>query len=151
MKTYLHRPIKILQFFTPWRIKKCFSRTYHKGFFTCYFCSNYSSMILRRTVTDSRKLFVTSKNYLKILRIFLDFRGVFNNFKNYLRVLRTPQQNIVEKKSNNVGKQCPFTSIIEKRVLSMNYCKDDYNGSMTNTQCLRENLCYQYFFSTIGS
>ena len=108
-------------------------------------------LALLRTVTDFQKLFVTSKNYLKILRIFLDFRGVFNIFKNYLRVLRTPQENIVEKKSNNVGKQCPFTSIVEKRVLSMNYCKDDYNGSMTNTQCLRENLCYQYFFPTIGS
>ena len=108
-------------------------------------------LVLLITITDFRKLFVTSKNYLKILRIFLVFRGVFNNFKNYLRVLRTLQENIVEKKSNNVGKQCPFTSIAEKRVLSLNYCKEDYNGSMTNTQCLRENLCYQYFFWTIGS
>ena len=32
MKTYLHRPIKILQFFTPGRIQKCLSRAYHKGF-----------------------------------------------------------------------------------------------------------------------
>ena len=105
-------------------------------------------LALLRTVADLRKLFET---YLKIFRTFWDFRGVFNNSKNCLKVLRTLQENILEKKSNNVGKECPFTAVVEKRVLSMNYCKEDYNGSMTNTQCLRENLCYEYFFSTIGS
>lgn len=52
----------------------------------------------------------------------------------------------MEKKSNNVGKQCPFTAVVEKRVLSMNSCKEDYNGSMT-IRSVYEKTCVINTFS----